>query len=376
MNIEIKEVTNRRMLRQFINFANKLYKYSPYYCPPLFLDELNTFNRRMNPALKICDCVCYLAYSEGQIVGRVCGIINHCANQKWQNNRVRFGWFDFIDNMEVSHALLNAVAEWGRQHGMTELNGPLGFTDFDHEGLLIEGYDYDSPMASLYNYPYYVRHLEAYGLRKEVDWIEYRIFIPDRVPEKMERVAKIAMERYHLRIDKVHSAKELVRRYGYTFFDVIDLAYQPLYNFQPLTAEQKRYYTKMYMPMLNYDFVTIVVNEVDEIVGVGVGMPNISSALRACNGRLFPFGWWHLLRMLRSKRMHAFDLLLIAVRPDYQNKGVNSLFFYDQTKYFVQYGVHHSETTSILETNIKNQANWSYFERAQHKRRRAYCKKI
>lgn len=342
----------------------------------MIFDEKNTFNRKKNPAYDFSDSVLYLAYKDNRLVGRIAGIINNIANETWNKKRLRFGWFDFVDDLEVSRTLLDAVRDWGKSKGMNEMNGPVGFTDFDHQGLLIVGFEYDSPMASLYNYPYYERHFDDYGLRKEVDWIENRVFIPDGVPEKMERIAKIVTEKYNLKIAKVRSAKEVVSRFGYSFFDVINAAYKPLYNFQPLTERQKEYYCKMYFPLLNYDFATIVVNEKDEIVGVGVGMPNISEALRRCQGRLFPLGWYWILRALKAKKFKYFDLLLIAVRPDYQNKGVNSLFFYDQIKYFIKYGVEYSETTSILETNVKNQSNWEYFDNIQHKRRRAYIKEI
>jgi len=374
--IKIKQIKTRKELKKFIRFGTDLYKDNQYFCPPLVFDELNTFNTKKNPAHKVCEHVIYLAYKDEKIVGRICGIINHKANEHWQNRRVRFGWFDFIDDLEVSKTLLDAVKNWGKERGMDEMNGPVGFTDLDHQGLLIEGFEYNAPMASLYNFPYYIKHFENYGLVKDADWIEYRVFIPDGVPEKMQRVANIVMEKYKLKVAKVRNAKELLKRFGYTFFDVVDEAYKPLYNYQPLTFEQKKYYSDMYFPLINYDFATIVVNEQDEIVGVGVGMPNISEQLRKCKGKLFPFGWFHILKALKAKKFKYFDLLLIAVRPDYQNKGVNSLFFYDQIKYFIKYGVEHSETTSILETNSKNQANWEYFEHIQHKRRRAYVVKI
>ena len=280
--------------------------------------------------------------------------------------------------MAVSQALLEAVQAWGKTHGMTEMNGPVGFTDFDHQGLLIEGFEYSSPMASLYNYPYYEKHFEAFGLRKEIDWIEYRLTMPDEVPPRMKRLAGVVMEKSKLTIHKIRSIKELKKYYpNNEYLDVIDQAYQKLYNYQPLTEKQKTYYSNMYFPLLNFDFITIVINELKEIVGVGLGMPDISDALRKAKGRLFPFGWYHILKALKAKKnMMYFDMLLIAVRPDYQNKGVNALFFYDQSKYFPQYGVKYAETTSILETNNKNQANWEEYEKIQHKRRRAYLKPI
>ncbi len=372
MAVEIREITSRRDIRKFIQFANDLYKDCPNYCPALLMDEMNTLDEKKNPAFEVSEKILFLAYRDGKIVGRIAGLINYAANKRWNVNHVRFGWMDFIDDQEVSKALLDAVAAWGRSKGMDAMNGPVGFTDFDHEGLLIEGFEYLAPMASLYNYPYYERHMESYGLVKENDWIEYQITPPDEIPERLERMSKIAAERSHVRVDKVRNVRELKRKYGFTYFDVIDEAYQCLYNFQPLTPNQKRYYCEMYFPLVNFDFVTIVVNEKDEVVAVGVGMPDISTALRRCGGKLFPFGWYHILKALRAKKMDSFDLLLIAVRPDYQNRGVNSLILVDQIPYFKQYGIKRVETTSIMETNAKNQANWEYFDKKQHKRRRAY----
>ena len=378
MAIEIKEVTTKKELKQFIQFGIDLFKGNPYFCPPLVFDEINTFDTTKNPAHEICDHIIYMAYKDGKIVGRIVGIINHKANERWENKRLRFGWIDFIDDLAVSQALLEAVQAWGKTHGMTEMNGPVGFTDFDHQGLLIEGFEYNSPMASLYNYPYYEKHLEAFGLKKEIDWIEYRLTMPDEVPPRMKRLAKVVMEKSKLEIHKIKSIKELKKYYpNNEYLDVVDQAYQSLYNYQPLTDKQKTYYSNMYFPLLNFDFVTIVINEMKEIVGVGLGMPDISDALRKCKGKLFPLGWFHILKALKAKKnMEYFDMLLIAVRPDYQNKGINALFFYDTAKHFVKYGVKYAETTSILETNNKSQANFEEYDKIQHKRRRAYIKSI
>ena len=374
--IVIKEVKSKRALYRFVQFGIDLYKGNPYYCPPIFFDEINTFNPKGNPALEVCEYVIYMAYRNGEIVGRIVGIINHRANEAWGVKKCRFGWFEFIDDYEVFKALLDAVAEWGRSKNMLCLNGPVGFTDFDHQGLLIEGFNYNSPMASLYTHPYYVAHYEQYGLRKEADWIEYQITPPKEAPEKMRRVAQIVGQRYGLHTVKVRSVKELKKRYGYTYFDVLDEAYQKLYNYQPMTPQQKKYYCQMYFPLLNFDFVTMVANRDDEIVAVGLGMPSLSNALRKCRGRLFPFGWYHLIKALRAKKMTDFDLLLIAVRPDYQDKGLTALIFDEMTPYFAKYGIQRVETTSILETNHKSLANFADFEHIQHKRRRAYIKEL
>lgn len=376
MAVEIREINTKKELKQFIQFANDLYADCPYYCPPLFFDELNCFDPEHNPALEVCDYQLWMAYREDKPVGRIAGIINHKANEKWNFKHVRFGWFDFIDDSEVSKALLDTVVEWGKQRGMNALNGPVGFTDFDHEGLLLEGYEYPAVMASLYNYPYYVKHIDAYGLTKEVDWIEMQLNPPQGCPERLSRIADIVKERSHVRVDKVKNSRELVRKYGIEYMDVIDEAYQKLYNFQPMTVKQKNYYKKMYFPLLNFDFVTIVVNEKNEIVGVGLGMPDISNALRKCGGKLFPFGWYHILKALKAKKMDVFSFLLLAIRPDYQDKGVMALFFQDQIPIINKYGIKILESTNILETNQKHLANFTQFDHKFTKRHRAYIKQI
>ncbi len=376
MAVEIREIHTKRELRQFIQFANDLYKDCPYYCPPLFFDEMNCFNVETNPALEVSEYQLWMAYRDGKPVGRIAGIINRRANETWNYKHVRFGWFDFIDDLEVSKALLDTVAAWGKERGMDALNGPVGFTDFDHEGLLLEGYDYPAVMSSLYNYPYYVQHMDAYGLSKDADWIEIQVYPPQGCPERLNRIAEIVKQRSHVRVDKVKNSRELVRKYGIQYMDVIDEAYQKLYNFQPMTDAQKNYYKNMYFPLLNFDFVTLVVNEKDEIVGVGLGMPDISNALRKCGGKLFPFGWYHILKALKSKHIEVFNLLLIAVRPDYQGTGVNAIFFQDQIPRMNKYGMKILETTNILETNTKNIANFTQFDHKIHKHHRAYIKSI
>jgi GNAT superfamily N-acetyltransferase len=376
MAVEIRKIGTKRELEKFIQFANDLYADCPYYCPPLFFDEMNCFNAEKNPALEVCEYQLWMAYRDGQPVGRIAGIINRKANEKWNTKHVRFGWFDFIDDLEVSKALLDTVVTWGKERGMDGLNGPVGFTDFDHEGLLLEGYEYLAVMASLYNYPYYVKHVEAYGLTKEADWIELQVFPPKTVPERIERLAEMVKQRYHVHTVKVKNSRELVKRFGIEYMDVIDAAYQKLYNFQPMTVKQKNYYKDMYFQFLNFDFVTLVVNEKEELVGVGLGMPDIAPALRKCGGKLFPLGWYYLLKALKAKQMDSFSFLLIAVRPDYQDKGVNALFLQDQIPLINQYGIRKLETTSMLETNTKVLSFFMQFDHKQHKRHRAYIKAI
>lgn len=376
MAVEIREIHTKRELEKFIQFANDLYADCPYYCPPLFFDEMNCFNVETNPALEVCDHALWMAYRDSKPVGRIAGIINHKANEKWGFKHVRFGWFDFIDDFEVSQALLDTVVAWGKERGMNALNGPCGFTDFDHEGLLIEGYDYLAVMASLYNYPYYVKHVEKYGLVKEADWIEMQVFPPKTCPERIDRIANIVKERCHVHVEKVKNSRELVRRFGIKYMDVIDEAYQKLYNFQPMTKKQKDYYKEMYFPILNFDFVTLVVTDEGELIGVGLGMPDIAPALRKCGGKLLPFGWFHLLKALKAKQMESFSFLLIAVRPDYQNMGINALFLQDQIPIISRYGIRKLETTNMLEDNKKIIDFFSQFDHKIHKRHRAYIKEV
>ena len=376
MAVEIKQITSKIDLLRFVKFGNNFYKDCENFCPALILDELGMFNPKKNPAFEVCENVLYMAYRDGKPVGRIAGIINHEANRKWGVNHVRFGWMDFIDDLEVSKALLDAVAAWGKSKGMSCINGPVGFTDFDHQGLLIEGFDYNAPMASLYTHPYYIAHYERYGLTKEADWIEYQITPPTEAPERMRRIVQLVEQRCGLHVVKFKNSRELRKRYGYSYFDVLDEAYQKLYNYQPMTTRQKQYYCKMYFPILNFDFITMVANEKDEIVAVGLGMPSLSEALRKCGGRLFPFGWYHLLKAMKAKKMTDFDLLLIAVRPDYQNKGITALIFNEMTPHFSKYGVQRIETTAILENNHKSLANFADYPHIQHKRRRAFIKEL
>ncbi len=375
--VEVRPVRTHKERKIFIQFANKLYKDCPYYCPTLDSDEEGTFSQK-NPVMEFSEYEMFLAYKDGEVVGRIAGLVNYKANTHWKNHHLRFGWFDFIDDLEVSKALLDAVVEWGKPKGLTELNGPVGFTDMDKEGLVVEGFEYLVPMAVLYNYEYYIRHFEAYGLRKETDWLEFQVYVgdTDQCPERLARMAEIVEKRYRLHIHKIHSSRELLKTFGTEYFDVLSDAYSTLYNYQPLTQKQKDYYSKYYFPLLNFDFVSIVCNEKEEIVGLGLGMPDISKALKKANGSLWPFHWIGILKALKAKKLDVVDTLLIAVRPDYQNMGVASMIFAEQYPYYKQYGVHYMETTSILETNHKNITNFTVFPYKQHRRRRAYIKEI
>lgn len=377
MSVIIKEASTRRERKLFVQFANRLYKDCPYYIPTLDFDELNTFDEKKNPALSFSEYVLYLAYKDGEVVGRIAGLINYRANERWNYKNCRFGWFDFIDDLEVSRALLDAVTEWGRSKGMEKINGPVGFSDFDKEGAVISGFEHLGAMTQMYNFAYYPVHYDAYGMQKEADWFEYVGCPPEQVPERWDRLSKLVTERSHLHMVHLKNSRELKKRYpNMEYFDVLDEAYQILYNYTPMTQEQKRYYAEMYFPLLNFDFVKIVENSMNEIVAIGLGMPNVSEAMRRANGSLFPFGWYHLLKRLHAKKLDKMDLMLIGVRPDYQDTGAMTLLFADMIRTANQYGIKAIETTGILETNKKNRANFEMFDTDQYRVRRAYAKQI
>lgn len=376
MPVTIKKVTCKKDLKKFIRFNYHLYKKNKYSVPDLYDDMLNTFNRKKNAAFEFCEAEYFLAYKEGQLVGRVAGIINHRANDTWGKKDVRFGWIDFIDDPEVSGALLDAVAQWGKSNGMDTIQGPLGFTDFDAEGMLVEGFDQLSTMATIYNYPYYPAHMERLGFEKDADWVEYKIYIPDAIPEKHKRISEIIQKKYNLKILKYTSSRKLARDYGQAIFELMNEAYSPLYGFSSLSQRQIKQYIKMYLPIVDLRMLTLITDAEDRLVGVGISMPSLSAALRKANGRLLPMGWYHLLKALFLKRPKVLDLLLVAIKPEYQNKGVNALLFSDLIPVYQEMGFEYAESNPELEMNGKVQAQWEYFETHLHKRRRAFRKKI
>lgn len=373
MSVEIKKVTSRKELKQFIRFNYEFYKNNPYAVPDLYDDMLRTFSPGKNAALDFCEADYFLALREGRIVGRVAAIINRRANATWKKRQVRFGWIDFIDDIEVSSALIDAVRQWGRERGMDTIEGPLGFTDLDAEGMLIEGFDQLSTMATTYNYPYYPRHMEQLGLTKSVDWVEMKIYVPDEIPEKHRRIADIIQRKYGLRVRKLSGKRRLLHSgVVHDIFRLINEAYAPLFGYSEMTEKQIDQYVRMYLPVLDLRMVTVVENTAGELVAVGISMPSLSSALQRARGRLLPLGWFYLLRALRWRRPEVLDLLLVAVRPDYQNKGVNALLFTDLIPIYRQLGFKYAESNPELEVNDKVQSQWQYFQTEQHKRRRCY----
>lgn len=376
MAVTIKPVKTRKELKQFIRFNYELYKENPYSVPDLYEDMLGTLDPKRNAAFEFCEAEYFLALRDGEIVGRVAAIINNRANEKWNVKAVRFGWIDFIDDIEVSKALLDTVEKWGREHGMSEIQGPLGFTDFDAEGMLIEGFDRISTMATIYNYPYYPVHMEQLGYEKEADWIELLIKVPDEVPDKIKRIAGMVAKRFELKAEKLSSNRELERKYGQDIFDLVNKCYAPLYGYSPLSSKQIEQYIKMYLPLVDRRMITLITEKSGKLVGVGVSIASLAVALQKAKGRLFPFGWFHILKALFVKRPTRLDFLIVAIDPDFQGKGVNAMIINEILPNYIKMGFKDVESNPELENNNKVQAQWEMFEREQHKRRRAYKKML
>jgi GNAT superfamily N-acetyltransferase len=372
----VRPVSGPRQIKEFVRFRIDLYRDSPYAIPPLYMDEMTTLDPKKNPAFQFCEAQCFMAYDGEKPVGRICAMINHRANEVWNNKRGRFGFVDFVDDEAVSKALFAAAEDWVKTRGMHSIHGPLGFTDLDQEGMLVEGFDRLGTMATIYNHAYYPVHVEKLGYTKDAEWLEYLITVPDSVSERMQRIAEIVMKKHKLRILKYRSSSKLIKDgYAKKLFQLINDSYSHLYGFTPLTDAQIEYYSKMYLPMMNLDYLVLVVDEAGDLIGLGAAMPSLANALRKAQGKLFPFGVFHLLKALKMKNP-LLDLLLVAVRKDYQNKGVNALFFYDMIPHLNRAGVKYAESNPELATNTKVQSQWDAYEHVNHKRRRAYAKEL
>lgn len=362
-------------ISQYVQFPIDLYRDNACYVPPLVSDQISTLTPEENPASEFCESQSFMAFDNGEPVGTITAIINKAYNEKTGQRQVRFGFMDFIDNDEVVDGLIDAVAQWGRERGMTEMVGPLGFTDLDPEGMLIDGFDEMGTMATIYNFPYYVRHMERLGFEKEADWIEFRIKVPEAIPEKHLRVGEIIQRKYGLKIKKYTSRKKIAREYGRAIFELVNEAYADLYGFVPLTDRMIDHYIGVYLGVLRLEDVTLITDKDDQLIALGIAMPSLSQALRKSRGRLFPFGWYHLLKAIKG-HTDVVDLLLIAVKPEYQSKGVNALIFNDLIARFQANGYKYAESNVELEDNENVQKQWEYFEYRQHRRRRAWKKAL
>jgi GNAT superfamily N-acetyltransferase len=341
----------------------------------LIEEEMMTLDKKKNPAFELCDAIYFLAYKEGRLVGRIAGMVNRRSNEVWNQKYARFGFVDFIDDAEVVDALFAAVEKWAKEQGMDHLHGPLGFTDMDHEGMLVDGFDQLGTMATIYNYPYYPKHMERLGFGKDQDWYEFKIYIPKEVPEKHLRIGEIVKKKYGLKTLKFKRRKD-IWPYAYKIFDTLNYAFGPLYGFAPLTEKQIEYYVNQYIPMIRLDMVTVVIQEAtDRVVGFGISLPNLSHALKKAKGHMFPFGFIPLLKALKTKPK-VVDLYLMGVLPEFQNKGVNALIFNDLIPVYNALGTEYAESNPELELNSAVQAQWDYFERVHHKTRRAFIKEL
>ena len=379
-SIQIKRVETKKDLKQFIEFHYDLYKGNPYDVPNLYSDEVNTLSKDKNAAFDFCEAEYFLALKEGKIVGRVAAIINHKANEKWKKKDVRFGWIDFIDDIEVSRALFEAVEEYGRKKGMDDIVGPLGFTDMDPEGMLTWGFDKLGTMATIYNYEYYPQHMEKLGgWKKDNDYVEYYLVVPEKSPEKYTKIAEMVEKRYNLHVRKLTKKDIFQGGYGKKLFDLINLTYSDLYGFSELTDRQIDQYVKMYFPFADLNLVTVIEdgNKDNQLAGLGITIPSLSRALQKCRrGRLFPFGWWHLLRAIKFHKTDGVDLLLMGFLPEYRSKGANALLFADLIPRYVDYGFKWGETQVEMESNEGVQSQWGPLDPINHKKRRCYRRSL
>jgi GNAT superfamily N-acetyltransferase len=373
MSIELKEATSKQERKKFVLFPYSLYKNNRYWVPPLIRDQLSTLDPDKNPVFEHCEAIYLLAYRDNRIVGRIAGIINHKSIEIWGKKQARFCWFDFIDDEEVSGSLLYRIEQWALAKGMEALYGPMGFATFDQQGMLVEGFEELATTFSSYNYDYYPVHMEKHGYKKEADYVEFEIDATKGVHEKVERICTIIMKREQLRLLEGNS-KKAYRSYINQVFEVINAAYSPLYGFVPLTEKQIDMYVKKISSFIDTDFVTFVVDKTDRLIGFQLSMPSLSRALQKAKGRVFPFGFIHILRALKKPK--SIDLLIVGVLPEYQNKGVTAVFMNDLTRAAARRGIYIAETNAELEDNVKITSFWKYYQARQHKRKRVYIKPL
>lgn len=379
--IEIKKVESKKDLKTFIDFHYDLYEGNEYDVPNLFSDEMNTLSKDKNAAFEFCEAEYYLAYKDGKLAGRVAAIINHKANNKWGKKSVRFGWIDFIDDREVSKALLDAVEKYGREKGMEDVVGPLGFTDMDPEGMLVWGFDQLGTMPTIYNYAYYPEHIEALeGFEVDNKYVEFKIMVPNEVPEKYAKIAMMIEKRYNLHVRKLTKKDIFQGGMGQKIFDLINDTYKDLYGYSELSQKQIDQLINSYLGFLDFNLITCIEDWTDgehKLIGVGITMPSLAHALRKCRrGRLLPFGWFHVLRAIKMHKTNIVDLLLIGILPEYRAKGANALLFADLIPWYQKYGIEWGETQVELETNAGVQGQWGALTPVMHKRRKCYKKII
>ena len=374
MGIIIKEVNSKKELKKWVEFPNLLYKGNDYYVPFLFMDEMDTFTKEKNPAYEFCDTKLFLAYKDNKIVGRIAGLINHAYNKKWNKNAIRFTRFDFIDDYEVSSALFNEVVKWGKENNLSEIMGPIGFTDLDHEGMLVEGYEEFNMSITFYNYPYYLTHMEKLGLIKDIDWVEYQIKVPESLDPRIERISNrvLTMNGYQL---VTYKDRKVLYEEAMEAFKIIDVAFSKLYGTVPLTPAVIKKAVDDYIPLVNLDYICSIKDKDNAIVGFAVLVPSIAKALKKSNGKLLPFGIFRLLKALKGKN-DVLEMFFVAVRPDLQSKGIPAIMMHELLKVCIKNKVKYCETGPELENNANVQGMWKSFEKRQHRRRRCFIKEI
>ncbi len=371
--VTITPVRTARDLRRFLQFPNKLYAGNPWYVPDLYMDEKTSLNPKKNPAFEHSVADKWLAWKDGKLVGRVMALVNHNVNKAWNKRQARFSRLDFIDDPEVSAALLAEAEQWATQQGMNEIVGPMGFTDMDKEGMLIEGFEEMSCFITYYNHPYYMKHLEDLGYAKEAEWIELEIKVPEKPDERLERIAQMVMDKGGFRLLDFRRSKDILP-WAKEIFDVLIEAYRELYGYVPLTEQEVKHYIDQFFGFVNPHFIKIVLDKDGRIAAVGICLPSLSKAMRKCGGRLFPFGFLPVLHAIRHNDI--LDLYLVGVRPRYQNMGVNALLLTSILREALAQGYRYAMATPELETNERVQAQWKHFERRQHRRRRVYGKQL
>ena len=378
--VKIKGVETKKDLKTFIEFHYDIYAGNEYDVPNLFFDDMNTLSKDKNAAFEFCEAEYFLAYKDGKVAGRVAAIINNRANEKWGNKSVRFGWIDFIDDFEVSSALMKAVEDYGRSKGMTQVVGPLGFTDMDPEGMLTWGFDQLGTMPTIYNYAYYPEHIEKMqGFVVDNKYVEYKLYVPKVIPEKYVKIAAMIQNRYNLHVRKLTKKDVFEGGYGQRIFELINDTYKDLYGYSQLSQKQIDQYVKMYFPLADLSLISLVEdwNADKKLVGIAITIPSLSYALQKCHrGRLMPFGWWHIIRAIKMHKTKILDLLLMGVLPEYRAKGVNALMIAEIIPYCQKYGIEWGETQVEMESNTGVQSQWGVLEPVMHKRRKCYKKDI
>jgi len=369
--IEIKEAITKKEMKQFIMYPFELYKNDKNWVPPLIFDEWKTFNRKINPSFEHCEAAYLLAYKNNKVVGRVAAIINFKANARWNDNRTRFGWIAFEDDTEVSKALLEAAEKWGNDRGMKGIHGPLGFADLDPEGMLIAGFENQPAITSAYNYPYFPVHMEKHGFRKSVDWVQYKFPASQEIPEKIERINNIIAQKYKLTTYFAKNKKGLTP-YIRGFFKTLNISFSNLYGFSEVSEKQIEYYVKGYFGFARPELICFILDENKEVVGFGVSFPSLSTAFQKARGRLFPFGFIHILKALR--KFDTVDLYFNGVHPDWQNRGIHSLYYTALNERYRELNIKTAISTGQLETNTNAVGIWDNYQKEPYLRTRCFIK--